>query len=77
MKLELDKEGLPARKKFVSPQQRPLMSRSEAMAHLKELSEIERVTELFRNYPQYHAPDAFKDIVKNLIDSKQYRLFMH
>ena len=63
-------------KKKDFPQWRARESRSEAMAHLKELSEIERVAELFRNYPTYYVPDAFKNIVKKIIDSKQYRLFM-
>ena len=32
------------------------------MAHLKELSEIERSRALFRTYPECRSPEAFKDI---------------
>jgi hypothetical protein len=50
--------------------------RSQSMAHLKELTEIERTTALFRSYPEYQSPESFKNIVKNLIDSGKYRIFM-
>jgi len=49
--------------------------RAEAMAHLKELSDIQRITALFRSYPEYQSPDSFTNIVKELIDSGKYRLF--
>ena len=74
--MDIDSGRSGALKKHFSPTHSKLRSRSEALAHLKELSEIQRVAELFRNYPQYHAPDAFKNIVKKIIDSHQYRLFM-
>ena len=50
--------------------------RTQAVAHLKELSEIERTTTLFRNYPKYRSPESFKNIVKDLVDSGKYRVFM-
>jgi len=46
------------------------------MAQLKELSEIERTTTLFRNYPKCRSPESFKNIVKDLVDSGKYRVFM-
>lgn len=49
--------------------------RSRALAHLRELSEIERTMALFRHYPQYRAPESFQEIVRNLIDSGKYRYF--
>jgi hypothetical protein len=70
LKMELEKGAQPEKRIYVSPKREAVKTRSEAMVHLKELSEIERVTELFRNYPKYHAPDAFKNIVKKLIDSR-------
>jgi RNA polymerase sigma factor (sigma-70 family) len=51
-------------------------SRTEAMMRLKELSEIERVTLMFRTYPEYTCPDAFATIIKDLIDSGNYRILM-
>jgi RNA polymerase sigma factor (sigma-70 family) len=50
--------------------------RTQAMADLKELSEIERTTALFRNYPKYRSPESFKNIVKDLVNSGKYRVFM-
>lgn len=64
------------KKKYVVKKKGAVKSRAEAMAHLKELSEIERAAVLFRSYPEYQAPDSFKNIVKNLIDSEKYRIFM-
>jgi hypothetical protein len=65
----------PQKKSFVD-KRRALKSRNEAMAYLKELSEIERTTALFRSYPEYQSPESFKDIVKSLINSGKYRFFM-
>jgi RNA polymerase sigma factor (sigma-70 family) len=64
----------PKKKSFVDKES-ALKNRAEAMAHLKELSEIERTTALFRSYPEYQSPESFKDIVKSLIDSGKYRFF--
>lgn len=50
--------------------------RAQAVADLKELSEIERTTALFRNYPKYRSPESFKNIVKDLVNSGKYRVFM-
>lgn len=50
--------------------------RAEAMAHLKELSEIERTAAMFRRYPEYQTPESFKYIIKDLIQSGRYNVFM-
>jgi len=50
--------------------------RVEAVAQLKELSEIDRTVAMFRRYPEYQSPHSFKNIVKGLIDSGKYRFFM-
>ncbi len=50
--------------------------RAEAMAHLKELSEIDRTSAMFRHYPEYETPESFKYIVKKLIRSGKYTMFM-
>jgi RNA polymerase sigma factor (sigma-70 family) len=40
----------------------------------KELDELARVTALFRSHPDYSAPDAFIDIVKELVESGKFQL---
>jgi RNA polymerase sigma factor (sigma-70 family) len=65
----------PKKKSFVD-KKNVLKIRAEAMAHLKELSEIERATALFRSYPEYQSPESFKDIVKSLINSGKYSFFI-
>lgn len=50
--------------------------RAEAVAHLKELSGLDRAAAMFRRYPEYQMPDSFKYIVKDLIKSGKYRMFM-
>lgn len=49
--------------------------RAEAIAHLKELSEIDRTAAMFRRYPEYQTPESFKYIVKDLIQSGKYTMF--
>lgn len=49
-------------------------SRAEAVAHLKELSEIDRTIAMYRHYPEYHTPESFTHIMKNLIDSGKYKV---
>jgi RNA polymerase sigma factor (sigma-70 family) len=44
---------------------------------LLELNEIVRVMVLFRSYPEYSAPDAVVEIVKRLMDSRQYEILQH
>ena len=39
---------------------------------LKEINELERVAKLFRNHLDYAAPDAFGEIVKNMMDSRSF-----
>ncbi len=48
---------------------------SLTMSQLQELSELERVAALFRNHPNYAAPGAFVESVKNLLDSGKIGLF--
>jgi RNA polymerase sigma factor (sigma-70 family) len=50
--------------------------RAEALAHLEELTEIDRTVSMFRRYPEYQTPDSFTNIVKGFIDSGKYRVFM-
>jgi hypothetical protein len=45
---------------------------SEAVGQLKELEEIGRLTLLFRSLPDYAAPEAFVDIVKEMVDSERF-----
>lgn len=63
-------------KSFLVDRKEAAKIRTQAVAHLKELSEIERTTALFRNYPKYRFPESFKNIVKDLVDSGKYRVFM-
>jgi len=51
-------------------------SREKLELHLKELSEIDRTVAMYRNYPEYQSPDSFPTIVRDLIKSKQYSLFI-
>jgi RNA polymerase sigma factor (sigma-70 family) len=48
--------------------------RSEALAHLKELAVIDRTVEMYRHYPQYHTPETFTLIMKDLINSGKYKV---
>ncbi len=50
-------------------------NRAEAMACLKELSEIDRTAAMFRRYPEHQTPESFKYIVKDLIQSGKYAVF--
>lgn len=49
--------------------------RAEAVAHLKELTEIDRTAAMFRRYPEYQSPESFTHIVKDLIRSGKYSMF--
>ncbi len=49
--------------------------RAEALAQLKELSEIDRAAAMFRRYPEYQSPESFTYIVKDLIRSGKYSMF--
>ncbi len=44
-----------------------------AVKLLKEISELGRVTTLFRSHPDYAAPEMFVEIVKKLVDSSEFR----
>lgn len=50
-------------------------NRAQAVAHLRELSELERTAAMFRRYPEYQTPESFKHIVKDLIQSGKYSIF--
>ena len=65
-----------SQKSSLADREEAAIIRTQAVAHLKELSEIERTTTLFRNYPKYRSPESFKNIVKDLVDSGKYRVFM-
>jgi len=45
--------------------------------HLNELEEIERTMALFRSYPEYSAPESVVNIVKEMIDTKKYKILHH
>jgi RNA polymerase sigma factor (sigma-70 family) len=49
--------------------------RSEAVAHLQELAEMDRTVAMYRHYPDYHAPESFTHIMKDLINSGDYKFF--
>jgi hypothetical protein len=49
--------------------------RSEAVAHLQELAEIDRTVAMYRHYPEYHTPESFTLIMKDLINSGKYKFF--
>jgi hypothetical protein len=48
--------------------------RSEAVAHLKELDAIDRTVAMYRHYPEYHTPESFTLIMKDLINSGKYKV---
>ena len=73
-KLESGLTSLP-RQYFVKKDE-AVKGRAEALAHLKELTEIDRTVSMFRRYPEYQTPDSFTNIVKGFIDSGKYRVFM-
>ena len=46
-----------------------------SLEHLQELDSLQRVAALFRNHPDYAAPETFLESLKELVDSGQVRLF--
>lgn len=50
---------------------------TDVQAHLSEFEEIERTMELFRSCPEYASPESVVDIVKEMIDSKQFKILHH
>lgn len=56
--------------------EKAIESRRQAKNHLKELSEIDRTAAMLRRYPEYQSPDSFTYIVKDLIASGRYQIFM-
>lgn len=49
--------------------------RSEAVALLGELAEIDRTVAMYRHYPEYHTPESFTYIMRDLINSGKYKFF--
>lgn len=47
--------------------------RTEALAHLGELDEIDRTVAMYRRYPEYHTPESFTLIMKDLINSGKFK----
>lgn len=73
---DLHRGLMDTQKSSLADREETVKIRTQAMAQLKELSEIERTTILFRHYPKYRSPESFKNIVKDLVDSGKYRVFM-
>lgn len=48
--------------------------RSEAVEQLGELEEIDRTIAMYRRYPEYHTPESFAHIMKDLISSGKYNV---
>jgi RNA polymerase sigma factor (sigma-70 family) len=46
-----------------------------SMEFLGELDSLQRVAALYRNHPDYAAPETFQESLKNLVDSGQFRIF--
>jgi len=46
-----------------------------SLEYLQELDSLQRTAALFRNHPDYAAPEAFLESLKELVDSGQVRLF--
>lgn len=68
----IDYQGTAPGKKLVLKKEIVKKNREEVVAGLKELSEIDRTVAMYRHYPEYQSPDAFKNIVKELIDTRQF-----
>jgi len=45
------------------------------MKRIKEYGELNRVTAIYRNHPDYTAPETFMDNLKELMNSGQFELF--
>lgn len=63
-------------KRFFVKKDEAAKGRAEALAHLQELNEIDRTVSMFRRYPEYQSPESFTNIVKGLIESGNYKIFM-
>ncbi|CAM3714492.1 RNA polymerase sigma factor [Parendozoicomonas haliclonae] len=49
--------------------------REKLLAHLDELTEIERTIAMLRQYPEYKSPESFSNIISDLIHSGKYNIF--
>ncbi|TKB05684.1 RNA polymerase sigma factor [Desulforhopalus sp. IMCC35007] len=59
--------------KFVK-KEKASQGRTEAVTHLRELDEIDRSIAMYRRYPEYHTPESFTHIMKNLISTGKYNV---
>jgi RNA polymerase sigma factor (sigma-70 family) len=75
--LEQDQDLANLGKKFIVKKEAAAKSRAEAVAHLKELSEIDRTVAMYRRYPEYQSPESFVNIAKDLINSRKYSIFFN
>lgn len=66
----------PSKKKTIIKKELAARNRAEVVAHLEGLSEIDRTVAMFRRYPEYQSPDSFANIVRDLVDSGKYRIFV-
>lgn len=73
-KLELGPAAPP--QKMLVLKEKARKNRTEAVARLKELAEIDRTATMFRRYPRYRAPESFTHIVKDLISSGKYPILL-
>jgi hypothetical protein len=48
------------------------MQKKVTKMHLK--NKLDRITAVFRSHPQYAAPEAFVDIVKEMMNSRKFQL---
>ena len=64
------------KKKSILKKELAARNRAEVVAHLEGLSEIDRTVAMFRRYPEYQTPDSFANIVRDLVDSGKYRVFV-
>ncbi|MBT8350448.1 MAG: RNA polymerase sigma factor [Deltaproteobacteria bacterium] len=76
--------GPDIRDKFIDPENLQFVGErchaeinTTVMDRLNELDEIKRSMVLFRSYPEYSSPDSVVSMVKEMIDSKQYKILHH
>jgi hypothetical protein len=48
------------------------MQKKVTKMHLK--NKLDRITAVFRSHPQYAAPEAFVDIIKEMMNSGRFQL---
>ncbi|MEW6738032.1 MAG: hypothetical protein AB1489_42540, partial [Acidobacteriota bacterium] len=60
---------------FVHHPTRDQSSYQEAVKTVEDLKSFNRTIAIFRRHPNYAAPQAFADLIKELIDSGNYDFF--